>query len=178
VCGRRVWLRQPRYPFSIQFPGKRIGDVAFGIGGVPIVSERFVRAWKEAGLLGLVFSSGPLDCRASSASVFDSGSSVFFAAYPEPELLCLSPEAGAKFEAKSECPCCCSSEVVSLRRVRFSQDRELPDFFMPSCLSGWFAVSDRAAELIARNRLVNFRFVTSFARAAGRELVREYASLR
>jgi len=160
----------------MEFTGKRIGDVAFGIDPPLIVSERFMKAWREKDLLGLVFSPGPVEHKAKRGAAIEPEPPVFYAAYPEPELVCLAPEAGAEYGTRSDCPVCCSSEVLSLRRVLFAASHELPDLFMPSCLSGWLAVSDRAAALINARGFTNFQFVQSFRWTPERRLVREYAS--
>jgi len=164
-----------KYPFTIAFSGKRIGDLALGIGGLLIVSERFMMAWRQEDLLGLVFSSRPVEYKVKRGAAVDPAPPVFYAAYPEPELVCLAPGSSADYGTKSDCPVCCSSEVLGLRRVVFAAGHELPDFFMPSCLSGWHAISERAAALIEARGFSNFRFVQSFRWTPERRLVREYA---
>lgn len=175
-CARRVWLRAPRHPFAIEFPGERVGDIAYGLGATPIVSERFAETWRQKDLLGLLFSSGAVDFKKKRGSLVEPDPPIFYAAYPEPELVCLSPEAGTELGAISDCSMCCSSEVLALRKVRFMAGQALPDFFMPSCLSGWFAISERAAALIEANGFTNFRFVKSFRWTRERRLIREYTN--
>ncbi|MBZ0111783.1 MAG: hypothetical protein K8J08_04920, partial [Thermoanaerobaculia bacterium] len=95
----------------------------------------------------------------------------------QPELVCLSPEAGVEYGTKCDCPVCCSSEVLSAQRVQFAANRELPDFFMPSSLSGWLALSGRAAAFIQSSGFTNFRFVLRFRWTPERRLIREYVSI-
>jgi hypothetical protein len=140
-CEKEVWPLIVKYPFKVEFPGERIGDISFGFAATLVVSERFRSLWQESSLSGLLFSDGPLDAKFKKKAEFDTQSRQFFAAYPEPEFVHLSERSGGLYSEDPECSECSAVEVESVERLLFENSGPSTDFFLPSALPGWFAVS-------------------------------------
>ena len=174
-CGNDVWLRATKYPFAVEFSGSRVGDIAFHLGSTLVLSDRFRRAWMEEHFVGLLFSDAPLQTHFLMGASTIRADERFFAAYPEPELSPLAKSAGAKYESHPTCSTCGVDVVESLEKIEFSpQSAPQSDFFLPSPLSGWYGVSERAFDLIRKRRFQNFRFLRGFSGGYGSDLRCQY----
>jgi len=176
ACELPVWPRRTLFPFAIEFTGRRVGDIAFHLGSTAVVSSRFMSAWSNSNLTGLLFSASPLEAKFLFSDSACRVGAEFFAVDPEPEFCPLSESAGATYEEPPSCETCGTGVVDSLDRVEFLEShRPSTDFFLPSSLPGWFAVSERALGFISDQGFLNFRFVRGFSSRSGSEKTLDYA---
>jgi hypothetical protein len=173
ICGRRIWPMVLARADSVEFTGKRVGDITYEFTPTLIVSERFRSVWAGGALGGLTFSDHTLSCRFKKSAVIVPPSKNFYFAYPDPRLTTFAPQAEAAYSAVPRCRICGSAHVRSLKSLAFEADRlEETDCCIPSCLPGWTLISDRAVKAISSAGLRNFQFVESFYRDQNNELVR------
>lgn len=171
LCRRQIWPCKIVYQDWYRLTGSRNGDGTWMYGNDFLVSWRFVEAWHNSNLTGLIFSEHNVNSRASKEASWDCPTQKYFRAFPQPNFVQFRDRANAKCEKAPSCMLCMSSRVISVQELLFEGDGH-PDCFLPSCLPGWTVVSSRFMGFVETFKLTNFLLLNAFEFGTEGQLVR------
>ena len=161
--GMRTWL--PPYRCDLLLHGEELGDFLQGSGDDLLVSERFVRAFRDEGLTGLD-GFHPVEVRRVRGKRRGSKSSEF------PRFLFVTACFGRgaldlkrsriRFPAPPSCPECLSVHLDTIHGFSLEPGTwQQEDIFRPRGLHGWLTVSERFARFVERHGFTNLRLTPS-----------------
>lgn len=160
--GLKKWL--PPYRVRLRTFGKCLGDVAFDVGRDLIVSDRFLNAWRSAGLSDLPADQVEVVARKRNREEIERRT-YFHVAAPRTEARLDCRRSKVVRQGLSTCELCGKPGIVNAIRGVYIDESSWKgeDIFVPWGLNGFTVVTERVPMLATKNHLKNVTVMPSEA---------------